>query len=106
MAFLAKKDFKIKKAYNPMFMLANTAAELGLDYLYYGPEGLPPKDTMELFMDAVAVATPVELQNNIPPAAKAFAAWVGDHGMDVSGRDVYKGPVVEWREEVNTEKSL
>jgi hypothetical protein len=75
-----------------------------MDMYYYGKKGLPSQSTFSLFWDGIKVASPVELQNNIPPAAKAFAAWVGDKGMDVSGRDVYKGPVVEWREEVNTEK--
>jgi len=93
--------FKIKKAYNPFFMLANGAAELGLDYLYYGPEGLPPKDTIELFMDAVAVATPIELQNNIPPIGKVLLAYTGN--VDFSGRKVYRGPEVEARDEINTE---
>ena len=94
---------KIKKAYNPFFMMANAGAELALDAYYYGKEGLPPMSTFSLFWDALKVASPVELQNNIPPAGKVLLAWTGDKGVDVSGRDVYKGPMVESREEVNTE---
>ena len=93
--------FKIKKAYNPFFMLANAATELSLDLLYYGEKGLPPKETVELFYDALKVATPVELQNNIPPIGKVLLAYTGN--VDFSGRKIYKGPAVQDRDEINTE---
>jgi len=93
--------FKIKKAYNPFFMIANAAAELGLDLYYYGPDGLPPISTVQAFIDAVKVATPVELQNNIPPIGKALLAYTGN--VDFQGRNIYKGPEVEARDEINTE---
>ena len=99
-----KVFLKIKKAYNPFFMIANAMAELSLDAYYYGKDNLPPMSTFSLFWDALKVASPVELQNNFPPAAKAVLAWVGDKGSDISGRDVYKGPKVQSQHEINTEK--
>ncbi len=92
---------KIKKAYNPFFMLANAAAELSMDYMYYGREGLPPIDTVEAFIDGVATATPVELRSLIPPSLKVLMAYTGN--TDMSGRPVYRGQKVEDTEEINTE---
>ena len=85
-------------------MVANALSELSMDAYYYGKGNLPSQSTFSLFWDALKVASPVELQNNFPPAVKAFLAWTGDKGSDISGRDVYKGPLVEMREEINTEK--
>ena len=62
-----KVYLKIKKAFNPFFMIANMAAELSLDAYYYGKENLPPQNTLSLFWDALKVASPVEIQNNFPP---------------------------------------
>lgn len=93
--------FKIKKAYNPFFMLANAATELALDRFYYGEKGMPPISAVESFYEAIKVATPVELQNNIPPIAKVLLAYTGN--VDFSGRKIYRGPEVEARDEINTE---
>ena len=93
--------FKIKKAYNPLFMIVNAGQEIALDLYYYGKDGLPPGDTFQLWYDALKVASPVELQNNIPPVIKMMLAWTAN--SDASGRDVYKGPTVQARDEINTE---
>ena len=93
--------FKIKKAYNPFFMLANAATELALDRFYYGEKGMPPISAIESFWEAVKVATPVELQNNIPPLAKVILAYSGN--VDFFGKKLYRGPEVEARDEINTE---
>ena len=100
-----KVYLKIKKAYNPFFMIANLAAEVSLDAYYYGKDNLPPMSSISMIWDALKVASPVEIQNNFPPIAKALLAWIGDQGADISLRPVYKGPKVLMRDEVNTEKT-
>ena len=90
---------KIKAAYNPLFSLANMALQLQLDKYYYGEDGMPPMDTVRMAWDALAVSSPVEFKNLIPPIFKIYDVFAGN--VDASGNKVYKGPMREHKDEIN-----
>ena len=94
-----KVYFKIKKAYNPYFGLMDAVATAAMDKHYYGMEGLPPIDYLTMAYDAIKVSTPAELRSITPPAAHALAAF---YNHDIEGREIYKGPKVEAKDEINT----
>ncbi len=90
---------KIKGAYNPVFSLANMALQLQLDRFYYGEDGMPPMDVVQMAWDALAVSSPVEFSNMIPPTLKVLDVFTGN--VDMNGNKVYRGPVREHKDEIN-----
>lgn len=90
---------KIKGAYNPVFSLVNMALQLQLDRFYYGPDEMPPMDNVRMAWDALAVSSPVEFKNLIPPAFKIYDVFANN--VDASGNEVYRGAVREHKDEIN-----
>ena len=98
---LQKGYFKIKKAYNPIFTLLDFMVQVSLDRYWYGTPNIDPV-TFENIYNSLAVASPIEFRNNVPPLADALA--IAMTGVSIKNMNsVYRGPEVLAADQINTE---